>query len=142
MRKSVRFVVPLLAALAAAPAAWANPGADIKTGADLVAACQASMAKDMSEKGQIAATACNQFLAGMVVAVYNATEAGMPTKLHRLGPNKDEEVCFRLPEFLKYEEFAALVIAYDKAHPGLEDSPAAELAGRSLADKFPCKEIK
>lgn len=142
MRKSVRFAVSLIAAVAATTGAWANPGEDIKTGADLVAACNASVAKDTSEKGQLAATACNQFLAGMVVAVYNATEAGMPTKLHRLGPKKDEEVCFRLPELLKYEEFAALVINYDKAHPGLAGSPAAELAGRSLADKFPCKEVK
>ncbi|MFZ2468226.1 MAG: Rap1a/Tai family immunity protein [Parvibaculum sedimenti] len=142
MRKSVRFAVPLLAAVAAASAAWANPGADIKTGADLVAACNASVDMDMSEKGQISATACNQFLAGMVVAVYNATEAGMPTKLHRLGPKKDEEVCFRLPEMLKYQEFAALVVEYNKTHPELAERPAAELAGRSLADKFPCKEVK
>jgi len=138
MNGIIRFSTPLLLAVMMSSGAAAS--VDIKTGADLVAACKASVEGDHSQQGEISATACNQFLSGMVVAVYNSTEAGMPTALHRLGPKQDETVCFRLPELLRYEDFAALVVVYDKAHPGLAERPAAELAGRSLADKYPCKE--
>ncbi|HUD52120.1 Rap1a/Tai family immunity protein [Parvibaculum sp.] len=138
MSRIIRFAAPMLLAVIASSGALAS--ADIKTGADLVASCKASLEGDRSPQGEISATACNQFLSGMVVAVYNSTEAGMPTALHRLGPKQDETVCFRLPELLKYQDFAALVVAYDKAHPGLAERPAAELAGHSLADKYPCKD--
>ena len=139
--RSAAFGAVSFAAVLAGASAVASPGAgDIKTGADLVAACNASLDRDATQGGQISATACNQYLAGMVTAVYNATEAGMPTTLHRLGKDGKESVCFHLPNLLKYSEFAALVVAYSKAHPELGAQPAVELAGRSLADKYPCKE--
>lgn len=144
MSKFTRLVafgsVPFLMAVLAVPVFASPSSADIKTGADLVAACQASLGKDASQGGQVSATACNQYLAGMVTAVYNATEAGMPTTLHRLGKDGKESVCFHLPELLKYSDFAVLVVDYSKVHPDLNDQPAVELAGRSLADKYPCKE--
>ncbi len=124
----------------AAPSFAAPSVADIKTGADLVAACEASLGKDGSAEGAISATACNQYLTGMVTAAYNAAEPGMPTRLYRLGADGTDSVCFRLPELLKYSEFAALVVDYSKAHAGYGEQPAIEVAGRSLADKYPCKE--
>lgn len=140
MRLAAGCSVPFLMAALAAPVAAAPSMADIKTGSDLVSACQASLASDASAQGKLSATACNQYLAGMVVAVYNATEVGMPTRLHRLGKDGKESVCFHLPNLLKYSEFAALVVDYSKTHPELNSQPAVELAGRSLADKYPCKE--
>lgn len=137
---SLLSVPALLVALAAPTLADPGRSVDIKTGADLVAACQASLSQDTSQGGEVSATACNQFLAGMVVAVYNATEAGQATMLHRLGPKGNESVCFHLPQLLRYEEFSTLVVAYAKTHPELNARPAVELAGRSLADKYPCKE--
>ena len=144
MRKFLRLLAfcsaPLLMAALESPANASAPSSDIKTGADLVAACHATLGGDSSEAGRVSAAACNQFLAGMVVAVYNATEAGQPTVLHRLGPDGSQSVCFRLPKFLKYQEFAAIAVDYAKSHPELNELPAVELAGRSLADKYPCKE--
>ena len=138
-RSSLLCAVPMLAVAFAMPAN-ASPGGDIKTGADLVRACELSVAGDKTQTGRISATACNQYLAGVVVAVANSTEAGKPLMLYRLGPENNESVCFRLPESLKYEEFAGLVVDYSKSHPELAARPAVELAGRSLADKFPCPE--
>lgn len=144
MSRFIRSIVCCCAALAmaafAAPS-FASPSvADIKTGADLVAACEASLGQDGSAEGTISATACNQYLAGMVTAAYNAAEPGMPTRLYRLGADGTDTVCFRLPDLLKYSEFAALVVDYSKAHPTYGEQPAIEVAGRSLADKYPCKE--
>lgn len=138
-RLSLLCAVPMLAAVTAMPA-MASPGPDIKTGADLVKACQLSVAGDKSQSGRISATACNQYLAGVVVAVANSAEAGKPLMLYRLGAEHNESVCFRLPDVLKYEEFAGLVVDYAKTHPELEARSAVELAGRSLADKYPCPE--
>jgi hypothetical protein len=137
-RLSLLCAVPVLAATFALPAI-AAPN-DIKTGDDLVKACQLSVDGDKTQSGRISATACNQYLAGVVVAVSNSTEAGKPLKLYRLGPEASDTVCFRLPDVLKYQEFAALVVDYSKSHPELGARPAVELAGRSLADKFPCPE--
>ena len=138
-RLSLFCAVPMFAAALALPAS-AAPNADIKTGADLVSACQLSVDGDKTQSGRISATACNQYLAGVVVAVANSTEAGKPLMLYRLGPDQNESVCFRLPEKLTYEEFAGLVVGYSKSHPELAGRPAVELAGRSLADKYPCPE--
>lgn len=132
--------VALSIAAFAAPSFAAPSVADIKTGADLVAACEASLGQDGSAEGTISATACNQYLAGLAAAAYNAAEPGMPTRLYRLGTDGTDSVCFRLPELLKYSEFAVLVVDYSKAHPSYGEQPAIEVAGRSLADKYPCKE--
>ena len=88
-RLSLLCAVPMLVAATAMPA-MASPGADIKTGADLVKACQLSVAGDKSQSGRISATACNQYLAGVVVAVANSTEAGKPLMLYRLGAEHNE----------------------------------------------------
>lgn len=132
--------VPFLLSALVVPTLASPSVADIKTGTDLVAACEASLGKDGSAEGAISATACNQYLAGLVTAAYNAAEPGMPTRLYRLGADGTESVCFRLPELLKYSEFATLVVDYSRAHPTYGEQPAIEVAGRSLADKYPCKE--
>jgi hypothetical protein len=119
--------------------ASAAPLPYISTGADLAAACRATLAKDATEAGKLAETSCNHYLAGMIGAVYNATPAGMPTTLSRLGPNKDQSVCFRLPHLLKYDEFAKIVVAYEKGHTELDARPAIDLAGLALGDTYPCK---
>lgn len=124
----------------AAPSFAAPSVSDIKTGADLVAACETSLGQDGSAEGKISATACNQYLAGLATAAFSAAEPGAPTRLYRLGADGTDSVCFRLPEQLKYSDFAALVVAYSKAHAGYGEQPAIEVAGRSLADKYPCNE--
>jgi hypothetical protein len=139
-RLAVLSVVPFLTfAASSASAGDTSALPTIVTGADLVASCGASLAKDMSEQGKLAATSCNHYLAGMVTAVYNATPAGMPTTLSRLGPNKDQTVCFKLPHLLKYDEFARLVVAYEKGHTEFAKRPAIDLAGMTLGDAYPCK---
>jgi len=137
-RLSLLCAVPMFTAALALPAS-AAPN-DIKTGADLVTACQLSVDGDKTQTGRISATACNQYLAGVVVAVANSTEAGKPLMLYRMGPDQNESICFKLPEKLSYEEFAGLVVDYAKAYPELADRPAVELAGRSLSNKYPCPE--
>ena len=137
-RLSLFCAVPMFAAALALPAS-AAPN-DIKTGADLVSACQLSVDGDKTQSGRLSATACDQYLAGVVVAVANSTEAGKPLMLYRLGPDQNESVCFRLPETLSYKEFSGLVVEYAKSHPELASRPAVELAGRSLSNKYPCPE--
>ena len=141
MKKLTRWrllcAVPVLATALAVPAN-ASPNDEINTGDDLVKVCQLSVNGDESQAGRISTASCNQYLAGFVVAVSNSTAAGKPLMLHRLGPDANESVCFKLPSVLKYEKFAGLVVDYSKAHLQLADRPALELVGRSLANKYPC----
>jgi hypothetical protein len=134
-------VLPALLLPLAAPAFAAVPALPSKiiNGADLVAACRASLLRDATAKGRLAATSCDHYLAGMITAVYSATPAGMPTRLTRFGPREDQTVCFHLPRMLKYDEFAKLVVRYEKQHREYDKRPAVELAGEALADKYPCK---
>ncbi len=111
---------------------------DIHTGDDLVVACNALLKPDTSDAGALASTACRHFLGTMVLKVYKATPAGMPTEFNRLGPKNDETACFRLPSSLSYTDFAAYIASYFEQHPELGERPAFELGARTLAAKFPC----
>ncbi len=134
------FALSLVATVAiAAPALPAAPE-DIRTGSDLAAACHALVGNDTSDASAAAATACRHFLGTMVLRVYKATPAGMPTQFNRIGPKGDETACFRLPSSLKYTDFAVLVLSYFERHPEIATRPAFELGARTLATNYPCKD--
>lgn len=142
MKSISKFVFVAAAVLALATPASALPRSeeDIRTGSDLMAACQALTTSDGTDAGALAATACRHFLGSMVLKVYKATPAGMPTEFSRMGPKGDETACFRLPASLKYTAFAGYIADYFKLHPELGQRPAFELGARTLEAKYPCVE--
>jgi hypothetical protein len=141
MKTLIRFTL-MLAVAFASTAALALPEApeDIHTGRDLIAACNALLSSDTSDEGALASTACRHFLGTMVLKVYKATPAGMPTEFSRMGAKGDETACFRLPSSLSYVDFAGYIATYFKLHPELADRPAFELGAHTLAAKYPCPE--
>lgn len=112
----------------------------VTTGAELVSACTVALDERSSADDRIAKASCNQFLAGLVAGVYASVEKGAPMVARRLGPNMDEEVCFRLPDTLSYETFAKQVTDFAPEHPELYDRPAFEMGARTLAANYPCPE--
>ena len=112
----------------------------VTTGAELVSACTVALDERSSAEDRIAKASCNQFLAGLVAGVYASVEKGAPMVARRLGPNMDEEVCFRLPDTLSYESFARQVTDFAPEHPELYERPAFEMGARTLAANYPCPE--
>lgn len=113
---------------------------DIHTGSDLVTACRALSEHDVSEDGALASKACSQFLGAMVQKVYDATEAGAPTQFNRIGPQKDQTACFRLPRKLSFFDFSKLILNYASQHSELAVRPAFETGAFTLSSNFPCTE--
>ena len=139
MRKIHLAAMVLAAATFSAGAALAQMPR-VTTGAELVSACTVALDERSSADDRIAKASCNQFLAGLVAGVYASGEKGAPMVARRLGPNMDEEVCFRLPDTLSYETFAKQVTDFAPEHPELYDRPAFEMGARTLAANYPCPE--
>lgn len=139
MRKIHLAAMVLAAATFSAGAALAQMPR-VTTGAELVSACTVALDERSSADDRIAKASCNQFLAGLVAGVYASVEKGAPMVARRLGPNMDEEVCFRLPDTLSYETFAKQVTNFAPEHPELYDRPAFEMGARTLAANYPCPE--
>jgi hypothetical protein len=139
MRKIHLAAMVLAAATFSAGAALAQMPR-VTTGAELVSACTVALDERSSADDRIAKASCNQFLAGLVAGVYASVEKGAPMVARRLGPNMDEEVCFRLPDTLSYETFAKQVTDFAPEHPELYDRPAFEMGARTLAANYPCPE--
>lgn len=142
MKKQLR-ILPLclastLALSGAALAALPNDASDIRYGDDLVAACTTLVEHDISDEGKLASKACSDFLGTLVKKAYDATQPGMPTEFHRIGPDGNQTLCFRLPSKLKFTEFATLLLNYRKSHPELDERPAFELGAWTLSVNFPC----
>ncbi|MEQ8268008.1 MAG: Rap1a/Tai family immunity protein [Parvibaculum sp.] len=120
------------------PAAALAQAPRITTGAELVSACTVAVGNGGSADDRIARASCHQFLAGLVAGVYGSVDKGAPMIVRRLGPNMDEEACFRLPEKLAYATFAEQVTAFAPEHPELYDRSAFEMGARTLAANYPC----
>ncbi len=140
MKKISLCVFALSFAMLAPAFALPQADEDIHTGNDLIEACDALLSHNTSDRGVLASTACRHFLGAMVLKVYKATPAGMPTEFSRIGPNGDETACFRLPDSLRYGAFAEYIAEYFSTHPELGSRPAFELGARTLAAKYPCSQ--
>ena len=139
MRNTRLAAAVLIAAAFSAGAAMAQMPR-VTTGAELVSACTVALDANSSADDRIAKASCNQFLAGLVAGFYASVDKGAPMVARRLGPNMDEEVCFRLPDTLSYETFAKQVTDFAPEHPELYDRPAFEMGARTLAANYPCPE--
>ena len=136
MRNTRLAAAVLIAAAIPAGAAFAQMPR-VTTGAELVSACTVALDANSSADDRIAKASCNQFLAGLVAGVYASIEKGAPMVARRLGPNMDEEVCFRLPDTLSFQTFAQQVTHFAPEHPVLSDRPAFYIGARTLAYNYP-----
>lgn len=128
----IALMMPAGAALAQMPR--------ITTGAELVSACTVALGTSQDAEDRIARASCHQFLAGLVAGVYASVDKGAPMVVRRLGENMDEEVCFRLPDRLTFEEFAKQVTEFAPGHSELYQRSAFEMGARTLAENYPCPE--
>lgn len=127
--------------VALSPMAVAAPRM-IKTGADLVSACEAFAKLHGKAMEQQMANAthphhCHQFLMSFFSAYAVGDEAERDARSSSM-QGAPSGACVHLPEFLSYQDMARRVVAHAKRDPALLQAPAADLARRTLEHDFPC----
>ncbi|MBI1213481.1 MAG: hypothetical protein GC190_18630 [Alphaproteobacteria bacterium] len=114
----------------------------IRTGADLVSACEAfSKLDDKAMHEQMANAThphhCHQFLMSFFSAFAVGDQAGRDARSSSLQGGVSG-VCVHLPDFLSYRDMATRVVAQAKRDPSLLQAPAADLARKTIEHDFPC----
>lgn len=132
----MRHVALLFAALIAS--AVAATAAEIKTGGDLVSACQNYLAATGKfDSNARAPHPCRTFLQGFAVALQARENARLDAKVRGL-PYAAKEQCVRMPDFISFRELAQRIVNFGTQNPRLLDAPAATLAQKTLERDFPC----
>lgn len=131
----------VLLAFASRPAAAAPM---IETGRQLRAACAAYLQKTTRETENIMAAhdACKEYLSGFIAAYGVSQQVDLTLELEGTGSEPDAALCFRLPTYLSFSDFARLVVDFGQGHREFESKPAFQLAAASLVAKYPCRQFR
>ncbi|MCE9521402.1 MAG: hypothetical protein K8S25_03095 [Alphaproteobacteria bacterium] len=113
--------------------------ADIKTGRELVDACRAYAALDISQDNNLARQPhpCRTFLQGFFTSLLHAENARRDAMLKGL-PYASNELCVRMPDFLSYRDMAGRLVNFGQNNPAVLNGPATTLAQKTLERDFPC----
>lgn len=149
--KSLVVAVAMLAGAAGWPAASLAQVAGIETGADLTAACRehlelrnvATAGSDEFDEAEmrerLAGNRCRQYMVGFAQNLQHFQAGGDPVAV--LGVNEEYRgACIRMPDFVSYDQLAAMIVSEASEAPELMDEEAVNLLFQTFAENFPCPE--
>ena len=125
-----------LTSLAAAPA-FAQP---LRNGGDLAQTCRAFAAQPdaYAKTPEGVGDHCRKFLEGYFRTLKDRRDAELKALADNAVAPAAPGPCVRMPDELKYRDFAGRIAAFDQANPSYRTGSPYELAQKTLEANFPC----